>query len=162
MDALLRWWSQRAPRERIWLGAGGAVVAAALVYLIFIDPAFSGIARLERGLPAARAQAMQLDALLAEVNALKSQPQVAAVSAAEARAAIDKSLAAAGLKATRVQALSDSDLQLSFTNATYSTWTHWLAETERDLGCRTVAAVVNRATAVGQADIELTLRLARR
>lgn len=162
MEALLRFWSERAPRERAILLAGGAVVLAALIYLLLIDPVRTGITRLERGLPAARAQAAQLQGLLVEANALKARPQVAKVTATEARAMLEKSLAAAGLKAARIQPLSDSDLQLSFGNVPYAGWSTWLADAERTLGARAVSVSATRTTAAGNADIELVLRLARR
>lgn len=162
MNALIQFWSERAPRERAILGLGGVVVVAAIGYLLLVDPAWSGIRALERSLPATRAQAAQLDAYLAEASALKAKPQVAAVGTAEARAAMEKSLAAAGLKATRVQPLSDTDTQLSFAGVPYAAWTSWLAETERSLGVRAYSVSAKRVAAAGSADIELVLRATRR
>ncbi len=162
MEAWLRFWSERAPREKAILIAGAGVVVAALIYLVLIEPAWSGIRRLERALPNARAQAAQLQSLLAEVGALKARPQVAAVSTAEARATLDKSLAAAGLKAARIQPLSETDLQLTFANVSYASFGTWLAETERTLGARATTLKATRTEAAGHADVELVLRLARR
>ncbi len=162
MESLLRFWSERAPREKAILAAGGIVVLAALIYLILIEPAWTGIARLERGLPATRAQAAQLQSLLGEVGALKARPQVATLSASEVRATIDKTLAAAGMKAARVQAVSESDIQLTFTDVPYAGWTSWLADTERTLGARATSVSAARVTKAGNADIELVLRIARR
>jgi len=162
MQAVLRYWSERAPREKAILAAGAGVILFALFYLLLIDPARSGIARLERNLPATRAQAAQLENLLAEVNALKARPQVATVSAPEARGTLEKSLAAVGMKATRIQPLSDGDLQLSFSGVPYAGWAAWLADTERTLGARALSVNASRVEAPGKADIELVLRLARR
>jgi general secretion pathway protein M len=162
MEALLRFWSERALREKAILAAGGLVVLAAFIYLTMIEPAWTGISRAERGLPATRAQAAQLESLLGEVGALKAKPQVAAVSASEARATLEKTLSAMGLKAARIQPLADSDLLLSFTSVPYASWTTWLADAERTLGARAISVSATRVTAAGQADIELVLRLARR
>jgi general secretion pathway protein M len=162
MDALLRWWSERAPREKAILAGGGAVTIAVLIYLLLVEPAWSGIRLLERNLPGVRTQAAQLQGQLAEVGALKARAQVATISATEARSVLEKSIAAAGLKATRVQPLSEGDLQLSFTNVPYAGWSAWLANTERTLGARAISVNATRATAAGNADIELVLRLARR
>jgi general secretion pathway protein M len=159
---LRQFWSERAPRERLVLGLGLAVVSAALVYWVLIEPAWSGVRSLERGLPATRAQAAQLEAYLTEANALKSRPQVAAVGAADARVAIEKSLAGAGLKATRVLSLSDTDLQLSFADVPYAAWAAWLADTERALGLRAYSVAAKRDKTAGNADIELVLRAAKR
>jgi len=162
MQTLLRYWSERAPREKAILAAGGAVVLMALLYLLLIEPARSGIARLEHNLPATRAQAARLESLLTEFNSLKSRPQVATISASEARGTLEKSLAAAGLKATRVQPLSEGDLQLSFNSVAYASWTRWLADAERTLGARALSVSATRVDAAGKADIEMVLRLARR
>ncbi len=162
MEALLSFWSQRAPRERLMIAAAAAVVGLALIYAVLIEPAATGIRRLERGLPVARTQAVQLDGLLAEVGALKARPQVAVLSPGEARAALDKSLAAAGLKAERIVPLADGDLQITFANVPYAAWSTWLATAERELGAR-AGTVTARATGTpGSADIEMSLRLVRR
>ena len=105
------------------LGAGGSVVLiAVLLYLMLIDPAWTGIGRLERSLPQQRAQAAELERLLGEVKGLKSQPQVATVSSSEVKGAIETSLGAPGMKATRIVPLSDGDIQLTFANVPYGTW----------------------------------------
>jgi general secretion pathway protein M len=162
LDAIREFWSQRAPRERLGLAGAGLVLLLALLYLLLIEPAASGIPKLQRSLPAARTQAVQLDQLLAEVSSLKARPQVAILGPGEARASLERSLQAVGLKASRITALADGDLQLSFANVSFATWTTWLAGAERELGAR-ASSVVARATGTpGSADIEMSLRLARR
>jgi general secretion pathway protein M len=161
MDALRNFWSQRAPRERMVLGAAGIVMLAAAIFLLLIEPAAVGIPRLERQLPVMRTQAEQLDRLLAEVASLKARPQSAVLPPAEARAALERSLEGAGLKASRIVPLADGDLQLTFANASYATWSTWLAGAERELGAK-ASVVTARATGTpGMADIEMSLRLAR-
>lgn len=162
MDSLLSFWRDRAPREKLVLALLALVVAIAVLYLALIEPALTGIQRLERGLPQQRSQAAQLDALLSEVKTLRSRAQVATVNPSEARAALDKSLAAAGLKAARVVPLADGDIQLTFSNVPYATWSTWLAGVERELGARTMSVSANSTATPGSADIELALRLARR
>lgn len=162
MDALKSFWMERAPREKNVLLLLGLIVAIAVVALVLIEPAATGIQKLERGLPQTRAQAAQLEALLAEVKSLKSRAQVATVSAQEARGAIEKSLAAAGLKAARIVPLSDGDIQLTFNEVPYSTWAVWLAATELELGARTTSVVANATDTPGNVNVELALRLARR
>jgi general secretion pathway protein M len=162
VDALRSFWSQRAPRERVALGAAAAVLLLAIVYLLLIEPAATGIPRLERSLPAARTQAEQLDRLLAEVASLKAQPQVALMPAAEARAALERSLEGAGLKAGRITPLADGDLQITFAGVPYAAWSAWLSGVERELGAKAGTVVARATDAPGAADIEMTLRLARR
>lgn len=163
MDALKQFWSERAPRERSILLAGGALLLAVLVYLIAIEPAWTGIARLERSLPQQRANAAELEALLAEVKATRSRPAVATMSAADARGALESSLARAGLKAARIVPLSDGDVQLTFSDVPVSKWAPWLANAERELGARSTAVTVTgRDATPGNIDVDLALRLARK
>src|SRR5215467_1698139 len=162
MDSFLQFWAERSPREKSILLSGFAVVLAALIYLLTIEPAFSGIARLERGLPQTRAQAAKLDALLAEVKNLRSRAPVAVLSPQETRTAVEKSLASAGLKAARVVPLSDGDLQLTFANVPFAGWATWLASVERELGGRATSVTANATGTPGNVDVELALRLARK
>jgi general secretion pathway protein M len=163
MDAIKQFWLERAPRERLILGAGGIVLAVVLLYLMLIEPAWSGIGRLERALPQQRAQAAELESLLGEVKGLKAQPQVATVSAAEVKGAIETSLGRSGLKMARMVPLSEGDVQLTFTNVPYGAWATWLAGIERELGARaTTVVVTGKDGTPGNVDAELALRLARK
>jgi general secretion pathway protein M len=162
MDAWRNFWLQRAPRERLALGVAGVVVLAAALFLLLIEPAAVGIPRLERSLPALRTQAEQLDRLLAEVASLNARPQSAVLPPAEARAALERSLESAGLKASRIVAAGDGDLQITFANVSYAAWSTWLAGAERELGAKAGVVTVRATGAPGAADIEMSLRLARR
>jgi general secretion pathway protein M len=163
MEGARQFWAERAPRERAILGAGAVLLAIALLYLLLIEPAWTGIGRLERSLPQQRSQAAELESLLGEVRSLKSQPQVAIVSASEVRGAIEGSLKRAGLKAARLVPLSDGDLQITFANVPYGVWSGWLAGVERELGARTMAVTVTGKDATpGNVDAEVALRLARK
>lgn len=163
METLRRFWAERAPRERSILLAGGSMLVLVIVYLLLIEPAWTGIGRLERSLPQQRASAAELDALLGEVKALKSRPQVATMSASDARGALDASLAKAGIKASRVVPLADGDVQLTFSNVPYGSWAPWLAGIERELGARANAVTVTgRDATPGNVDVEIALRLARK
>jgi general secretion pathway protein M len=162
MNALLNFWAERVPRERAILAGGAAALLLALVYALLIDPAWSGIGRLQRSLPSLRTQASQLEQLLAEVRSLRARAQVASVAPQEARAQIERTLAAAGLKSSRVVPLADGDLQLSFANVPYANWVVWLATAERDLGARAASVKATATATPGNVDIDVALHLARR
>jgi general secretion pathway protein M len=162
MEALRSFWSQRAPRERLILGAAGVVLLCAAIFLLLIEPAAVGIPRLERTLPSTRTQAEQLDRLLAEVASLKAKPQSAVLPPAEARAALERSLEAAGLKASRIVPLADGDLQITLAKVPYAAWSSWLAGAERELGAKASVVTARATSTPGAADIEMSLRLARR
>lgn len=163
MEALKLFWAERVPRERAILLAGGAALLAVIVFLLLIEPAYTGIGRLERSLPVQRQGAAELDALLSEVKTMRARPQVASVSASDVRAAVDASLTRAGIKAARIVPLSDGDLQMTFTDVPYASWAPWLAGIERELGARATSVTVNgRDKTPGNVDVELALRMARK
>jgi general secretion pathway protein M len=158
VETLRQLWAARQPREQALLAAAAGVVGVALLYLVLIEPAYSSIARLQRALPQSRTQSVQLQTLLTEVRALKSRPTVAGAAGSDPAAAVEQSLAASGLKPTRMVPLANGALQLTFSNVPYAGWSVWLATAERELGMR-AAAVTARATRTpGNADIDLTLR----
>lgn len=162
IEAVQRFWQERGSRERLALLAGAALALLALLYWLLIEPPVTGIAQLQRALPTARTQAAQLDALLAEAKGLRARPRVATVGPGEARVAIEKSLASAGLKAARIVPLADGDVQMTFANVPYAGWATWLAGAERELGAHATSVLANATATPGNADVELALRLARR
>jgi general secretion pathway protein M len=163
MEALKQFWAERAPRERAVLMLGGFLLLAVVIYLVAIEPAWTGIARLQKSLPQQRANAAELEALLAEVKALKGRPAVATMSAGDARSALESSLGKTGLKAARIVPLSDGDIQLQFSDVPVSKWAPWLASVERELGARSTAVTVTgREATPGNVDVDLALRLARK
>jgi general secretion pathway protein M len=163
MEALRQFWSERVPRERAVLAIGGGLLLVVVLYLIAIEPAWTGIARLERSLPQQRSTAAELEALLAEVKTMKERPAVAMMSAADARAALEGSLTRAGLKATRIVPLSEGDMQLTFADVPIGRWAPWLASIERELGARaTAVTLTGRDATPGNVDVDLALRLARK
>ncbi len=164
--SLANFWAARAARERRVLLGGGILLALLLLYLTLVAPAASAVANLQRLLPQTRARAARLESLVTEAKALRKLPQVAAPGPSQMRAALDRSLDAAGLKAARAEALPNGDLHITFVDVPFGKWTAWLANSERTMGVRTVAAsikagagaAVGSAGSAGNADIELTLR----
>ncbi len=163
MEALRLFWAERVPRERAILLIGGAALLAVIVFLVLIEPAYTGIGRLERSLPQQRAGASELDSLLSEVKTMRARPQVASVAGGDVRAAVDTSLGRAGIKAARIVPLSDGDLQLTFSDVPYGSWAPWLAGIERELGARATSVTITaRDKTPGNVDVELALRMARK
>lgn len=155
LELLRQFWAQREPRERALLATGICCAGSALMVLALIKPAVLGIARLQRELPDTCTQAARLEALLSEVRALKSQAPVAVAS--DAPAALEESLAAAGLKAERLVPRPDGAVQLTFGDVPYGPWSVWLVAAERTLRMRAIAVVAKATSTPGNADITLDL-----
>ena len=80
-----QYWRSRAPRERLALGVGGALLGVLIVWLLLVQPAW-------RTLRETPAQIDQLDAQLQQMQRLAGESQslrgVAAVSAVQAATAL--------------------------------------------------------------------------
>jgi len=93
-----RRWARLAPRERRLLTIGGAVAGAALVFLMFVEPAWTRATRLDRQLPLLRTQAARVDALTTEARSLQRVTS-GRMTADETGQALAASLERAGISA---------------------------------------------------------------
>ncbi|MFW7344516.1 MAG: type II secretion system protein GspM [Pigmentiphaga sp.] len=93
-----RRWARLAPRERRLLSIAGAVAGIALVFLLFIEPAWTRANRLEAQLPLLRTQAARVDALTTEARSLQRVTS-GRMTADETRQALAQSLERAGIAA---------------------------------------------------------------
>ena len=88
-------WAKLAPRERRLVGLAAAVAVLTLVWLLLLEPALQTTQRLRQSLPALRAQAAQVDAVVREAKAL--QRQGGGADAPAQQSDLEASLAMAGL-----------------------------------------------------------------
>lgn len=93
-----RRWARLAPRERRLLKMAGAVAGIALLFLLFVEPAWTRYTRLEKQLPLLRTQAARVDALTAEARSLQ-RVTAGKMTAEETRQALAESLVRAGITA---------------------------------------------------------------
>ncbi|MDN4053667.1 type II secretion system protein M [Massilia sp. YIM B02763] len=148
-------WLARTEQERRLLAIGGAVVLLAIVYLLLVDPAVEGRARLNRSLPQLRQQAAELQAMAQEANALARAPatQVAPLS----REAIDASLNGRGLKPQSLSATGEF-IKVQFNDVPFAALATWLDEQRRANRVQVQDAAITSLPAAGQVDASLTLR----
>lgn len=127
-EGLLVYWKARTAQEQKFLAAGGAVVALALVYTLFIDRAVSGRAELEKTLPKLRQEAAVVQALAVEASALASagQPQVVPMT----RDTLTTSLATRSIKPESV-AVTGEFARLAFKDVSFANLVMWLDEQRR-------------------------------
>jgi general secretion pathway protein M len=148
-------WLARTEQERRFLTAGGAVVLAALLYLLFIDPALEGRAQLRRSLPQLRQQAAELQALAQEASTLAQAPQTHVVPLT--REGVSSSLSGRGLNPQSLSVTGEY-IKLQLNNVAFSNLATWLDEQRRANRVLVQDAVVTALPAAGQVDASLTLR----
>lgn len=126
VQASSRYWAERNLREQRMLLAGLAAVLGALIYLLLVSPAQTGIARYNRSLPEIRQQVAQLQALTQEAVSLP-QGDAAGATAPLTREGLEASLRRRGLKSESIS-VSGEIVRLQFAGASFSSLTEWINE----------------------------------
>ncbi|MFP5390411.1 MAG: type II secretion system protein GspM [Gammaproteobacteria bacterium] len=154
-EQLALYWLARTEQERKYLTVGGAVAIVALVYGVFIDPALTGRAKLQRDLPQLRQQAAQLQSLAAEAAELNRQP-VAQVTPMT-RESLTASLATRSIVPGSLTVAGES-AKLQLSNVSFANLYAWLDAQRRENRIAVDEGTVTALPAAGQVDASLTLR----
>jgi general secretion pathway protein M len=154
------WWQGLSRRERMISALGAALVTAALLYLVAIEPAWKARAGLGTELPKLRAEAAEVDALAQEAGRLKGAG-VAIESAAAARTALEKSAARGNLGAMRIAVLDERRVSASAKAVPAWQWLAWLEETARESRLRIAQVKIARTPTRAVVDAEATFEIAR-
>lgn len=154
------WWQGLSRRERAMSAVGAALAAAALLYLLAIEPAWKARVRLGVELPKLRAQAAEVDALAQEASRLKGAG-VGVQSAGAARTALEQSAARGNLGGIRVAVLDERRLTASAKGVPAWQWLAWLEQTARESRLRIAQVKISRTPTRAVVDGEATLEIAR-
>ena len=134
------YWRSRAPRERVALGVGVAMVLVALVWLVLVQPAWHTVSAAPAQLDLAERQLQLIQATAAEVKGLRAISPVSSTQAAAAiKAATDRlgdhgRLSMQGDRAT-----------LTLTGVTSDALLSWLNEVRSGARARPIEASLARA-----------------
>jgi len=155
MRLLGQWWIGLARRERLATVAAATLVAATVLYLAAIEPAWRTRARLAAELPRLRAEAAELDALAAEAKKLKTRTR-ALESPGQTKAALAKLLAERSIAAGPIREGDDQRLLVSVRRAEAASWLAWLRDASTELPLRVASARISRV-GPGLVDAEVAL-----
>lgn len=148
-------WMARTEQERKYLAIGFAVAAAAIVYSLFVDPALSGKARLQKDLPVLRQQSAQLRAMALEAGELARAPQTQV--APMSPSSLTASLAALSMTPATV-AMTGEYAKVQLNGVAFSSLVMWLDAQRRENRISVQDAAIGAQGALGQVDATLTLR----
>ncbi len=163
LEQAVRRWGALQPRERRVVGIGGGLALVAILYLAAFEPAWDGRRRLQAELPALRGQLAQIEGLAAEARRLSSAPSQATDSPQQMRAALERSIEAAGLKDTVAQLTVAGDLiDLRFRSVGFPAWLDWLEQALRETRLRAVDVTLEREASPGVVSARLTLETPKR
>lgn len=155
MLQIRNFWQQRDARERRLLSIAAAAIVLALIYLLLLNPALSGRARLQEKIPQLRQQVAEMALLSTQQAQLAASlsDQVAPVS----REQIDASLSSRGVK-TQALAVSDDIVRLHIQSVNYGSLMEWLVEMQKAARLTVEEARVTALPEAGQVSVSLTLK----
>jgi general secretion pathway protein M len=157
VQASSRFWAERNLREQRILLGGLAAILAALIYLLLISPAQTGIARYNRSLPEMRQQVAQLQALVREAAALPQGDAATASSAPLTKEGLEAALQRRGLKPESVS-ISGDIVRVRFSAAPFSNLMEWMTEARTAFQLSVTEANVTAKPTPDIVDASLTLR----
>lgn len=155
MLQIQNFWQQRDARERRLLSMAAAAIMLALIYLVLLNPALSGRAKLQEKIPQLRQQVAEMALLSTQQAQLAASlsDQVAPVS----REQIDASLSSRGVK-TQALAVSDDIVRLQIQSVNYGSLMEWLVEMQKAARLTVEEARVTALPESGQVSVSLTLK----
>ncbi|WP_397473380.1 type II secretion system protein GspM [Pusillimonas sp.] len=145
-------WRQRTAREQTLLRWGALLLAAALVWLIGLQPALERMRAAHQQLPLLQAQSSRLDAVILEAQAL-DRGRSGMLSADETEQALRASLVSAGLdELSRFNTKPDAvaTWQIHFTNAPAGRLIQWLSSLPYVAQVKTVQVDLARSNVDGR------------
>jgi len=149
-------WRARSPREQFALALGGAVVAGTLAWALLWQPLARDLAASERDLAQARARAALAQGRAADVAALSRQARAPAT--ADPRAAVVRTLAASGLKASAPTIdAQDGGVRVTFAAVALDALVPWLDALGREEQLFPAEMTLTRRVEPGLLRAEITL-----
>lgn len=155
---LIQFWRARAPRERLVLGGGAALLALALGYAYGWLPMQRDAAQIRKELPQLRVQARQLQQDAAEVARLRVQPEVART--VDSLASVVEQRAVAGGLRERIESITAQDarrVRLVLPQVALDDWIVWLGELQAKDGVRVESAHIVAGDKAGVVRVETEL-----
>ena len=154
-ESAASFWNDRSLQERKQLLVISSVILLALVYLLLIDPALSGRARLQKGMPLLRQQSADTQQLAREAAALSASvpPPPPVLS----RENIDASLSSRGLKAQSI-VVTEEVVRVQMPSASFAALVDWFDEMQKTQRLSVIDASITALAASDMVSATLTLR----
>ena len=154
-DQLALYWLARTEQERKYLTIGGFTVVGALVFMLFIDPALSGIKKLNQQLPLLRIEASKMQGLAQEAAELAAQPPVQITPMT--RDSVSASLSARSLTPASL-VITGQFAKVQFNGVSFPSLYAWLEAQRRESRMTVQELGVTAAATPGQVDAAITLQ----
>ena len=146
-----------APRERLLLLVGGAVVAITVLYLVIWEPLVTAHTTRAQALESARVLANRIESLAAEAQGNRNGSAVNL--SVSLLAAVDQTSRSPvlGKAPARVQPEGDREVKVWLEDVAFDKLLRWLVELETLYGIGASSAEIDRGAAPGTVSARLTL-----
>ena len=148
-------WHQRNARERRMLSVAIIAILIAVIYWLFVNPALSNRARLEKELPLLRQQVSEMAAMSGQYAQLSAS--ITEVVAPVTREVIEASLLRRGIKAQTLAA-SDDVVRLQVSAVAYVNMLEWILEMQKAARLTVEEAKVTALPEKGQVGVVLMMK----
>jgi general secretion pathway protein M len=156
-DSARQFWDVLSGKQRMLLGAGGAVVLAALIYVFLLEPALAARKQLSAALPLLRAQVEDMRQQQKEIPALRKK--VAATSQrGELKVLLQASIARSSFvnAVERIESLSADKARVLAAPVIFDDWIDWTRGLQRDIGIRLEVCKITATEQPGLVRVEAT------
>ncbi len=157
-DSLVQFWRSRAPRERLILAGGSALLALALLYAYAWLPIQRELAQLRQALPQLRLQARQLAQDANEAARLQQQPAPSQAGAPLADIVAQTALAS-GLR-ERIESITPQgagQVRVILPQVAFDDWITLLGGLQTSHGVRLDSTRIQASDAAGMVSVEAVL-----
>lgn len=162
LENLLQKWAAMPPRDRRMLIIAAVFLVIILIWQVLWEPAWNGTRRLEKQLPALRADLARMDRMAADVRELSAAAEAPVETTAQVKTRLEQSLEARGIvgDAAKVEAQGEV-IEVRFNKVPFEAWVYWLDAAVRETRTRIVDLSITRESA-GVFSGRLALEMARR
>jgi general secretion pathway protein M len=161
MNEIKVWFSQLAEREQMMVMAGGIFLLVALVYMLVIQPLFSGVTRIEDRIADKEIRLSTLQEQASRISPTGGGSAAAVQGLNESLAVIiDRTTRSAKLGGylKRNQPDSKDSVRLRFESAPFDELIKWIGQVEQQYGLVTTTASFDEAGAAGMVNCSLVLQ----
>ena len=156
-EFLNRYWTARAPRERLFVGVAATAVFVAIAYLILLGPGRAAREQLAARLPVMRAQIDDMQQQQKEIALLRKK--LAATSQrTDLKALLENSATRTSFASSmeRLVAVSAENVTMRATPVVFDDWLAWVENLQREFGVRLDACQISALGQPGLVRIEAT------
>lgn len=145
LEKVIALWSGLSARDRRMLTILLVFTALVLTWMVCLEPALNGSARLSRDLPKLRADLAQVDQYAREAQQTAVAAQASTESPLELKARLQRSLDETGLASSVAQLdLNGRNIEARFNTVEFERWLYWLDAAVRDTRLRLVDMAITR------------------